>query len=405
MNKERLEDLIDVLSRQYSEAERKLVIRTQEQLLAYSKNPEQWRNKQMSNRGRFKSQLLTLGKQELRKLNDVTDKIMLVIHNELVGDTVEMKTLEVSRSIIASAERLQSENARNMAELLNASNAQHLASVRIVSALAKPDELYDAIRAQTVRGISRGAPITTASGRTYSWGTYMEMRARTDLQREVTDQAILAGTAVGQIFYACDSYADCAPDHVDYQGRVYYNADADIPSDVQAYIDSEGIMSMQEVRDAEPWLTTRPNCRHQFHAVPLESVMSEKNVTKQFERGKYKGSNYEKMQEQRSNERAIRKYKTRTEQFENLYHSTGDPYYLKRAKQSERAIGNWQAKQRELIQANPTLLKREYVRESVDVIKTDFGAKYDLKMPNDDEARRNWNALRKRVRELTLPNV
>ena len=140
---------------------------------------------------------------------------------------------------------------------------------------------------------------------------------------------------------------------------------------------------MQEVRDGEPFLTTRPNCRHSFHAIQIEEAMgsSVEEILKKenLSRGEYKDSNYEKVQEQRLNERTIRKYKMREENMRTLYNKTKDPDYLKQASEASVKVKEWQKTNRELIKSNDTLLKRDYDRENIKVVTQDLGVRYDIR--------------------------
>ena len=198
------------------------------------------------------------------------------------------------------------------------------------------------------------------------------------------------GAAVRQVFYICDSFGDCAPDHADYQGKIYYNAESEINEEEQKYIDSNNILSMQEVTNGEPYLTSRPNCRHNFHAIPSSQVLtqsSEKILEDDgFKYGNYKGSNYEKLQQQRYNERQIRKWKLKEENAIRVQKETGikTPGIVNK---SHKKVLEWQKKQRELIDKNDDVLKRQYDRENAKVIVDHLGVRYDYKVVNNELVR------------------
>ncbi len=196
------------------------------------------------------------------------------------------------------------------------------------------------------------------------------------------------GARVGQIFYICDSFGDCAPDHAAYQGKIYYNADADISEEAQKYIDENQIQSMQEVTNGEPFLTSRPNCRHNFHAIPTSQVLTEKKADTILENeglkyGDYKGSNYEALQKQRYNERQIRNWKLRKENAERIQKETG----IKNQAGIDYAthkVSEWQKRQRELIDKNSDVLQRQYDRENARVMVDHLGVKYDYRVKDGE---------------------
>lgn len=87
---------------------------------------------------------------------------------------------------------------------------------------------------------------------------------------------ILYGNSV---FYLCNWFDDCAKDHVPYQGKVYVADDwenlvPDSEADaIRAYIKNHKVMTVYEVTQNAPWLTTRRNCRHRLYPIPVEEVM------------------------------------------------------------------------------------------------------------------------------------
>ena len=274
-------------------------------------------------------------------------------------------------------------NAKQVATLANQTLKTYTKQVKIIDSLSTPETLYDVVKRQVPKGVENGVKVVYKDGKQFTWKAYMEMNVRTTVHQEMAEHQVKVGARVNQIFYICDSFGDCAPDHADYQGKVYYNADCDIPPEVQAYIDSNGIQSMQEVMNGEPFLTTRPNCRHNFHAVPTDEVMgmsSEDILDKEgLSHGEYKDSNYEATQQQRYNERQIRKWKLQEETARSIQKETG----LKDSADANKAhqkVLEWQKKQRELIKENKDVLHRQYDRENAKVIVNDLGVKYDYKV-------------------------
>lgn len=71
-------------------------------------------------------------------------------------------------------------------------------------------------------------------------------------------------------FYLASSHADCAKDHLPYQGRLYVDEKA--PAGAISYAKSRGLRTLQWVLGEPAWFVTRPNCRHYFMALTEEQV-------------------------------------------------------------------------------------------------------------------------------------
>lgn len=392
MNKERIDDLVDILGEEYARIENTFVIRNNQQLMKYLDNPEKWKAEQLKSRAAYKKELIFNAKQQLKVLNEKAEKVFLLSYKEVDKDTIEITETEIVAKDLPSDVKKQIKemkefNAREVLKVANQSLQTYIRTVKIVDSLSTPDTLYETVKRQAPKGIQNGLKVVYSDGKQYSWKAYMEMNIRTTVHQEMTEHQMTVGAKVNQIFYICDSFADCAPDHADYQGKIYYNEECDIPDDVQAYIDSHGIQSMQEVTNGEPFLTSRPNCRHNFHAIPTDEVMttsSEEILEKEnLSYGEYKGSNYEAVQKQRYNERQIRKWKLQEENARKLVKETG----LKDAAnvdQAHQKVLEWQRKQRELIKDNKEVLKRNYDRENARIIVNDLGVRYDYKVVDDE---------------------
>lgn len=388
MNKERIDDLVDILASQYAKVENTLVIRTQQELMKYLENPEQWEAMQTATQRKFRNAVVGISRDELSSLNSKCEKAVLLTYKEVDKDAIEITEREiVAHNVPASVKEqiaaIKQWNAEQVARLANAAVEAKRTTVRILAQTAKPDELYEAVKRQVPRGIENGIKITYSNGRSVQWRSYMEMNIRTTINTEASQEQVAAGARMGIVFYACDEFADCAPDHADYQGKIYYNEEAEIDDETMAYIEANGIQSMQEVMNGEPWLTTRPNCRHNFHAVSTEEVMS-KSASKVVEDngykfGEYDDKNYRDLQKQRYNERQIRKYKLRAEGARKINGETGTRMMSDQRNAADAKVREWQAKQRELIRSNPNL-ERVYARENAKVMAEDLGVKYDYKL-------------------------
>ena len=387
MVKERIDDLVDILGDEYATIENTFVIRNQQQLVKFMENPREWKQKQLFSRMKYKKELISIAKSQIASINAKIEKVYLMSYQQIDKDNVvitehEIEVGDIPEEIKQQIKEMQEFSAKGVIKLANQTLKTYTKSVRIINSTSSQDELYDAIKNQMPKGVDNGIKIAYKNGAEVSWKSYMEMNVRTTLHQEMTQMQMKAGARVGQIFYIVDSFADCAPDHADYQGKVYYNADSDIPDEVMQYIESHGIQSMQEVTNGEPYLTSRPNCRHEFHAIPTSEVMtiSEEEILKKegFEHGEYKDSNYEATQKQRYIERQIRKWKMRADNGEQIKKETnqdmGDTRYAR------LKVRQWQARQRDLIKGNKKVLERRYDRENAKILVDHLGVKYDYKV-------------------------
>lgn len=389
MLKERIDDLIDILGEEFSRLENTFLIRNNQQLVKYLENPEKWKAEQLAHRNQYKKELAYEAKKQLKILNEKYNKVLLLSYKEVDKDIISIQEKEITinsfqKEIKEKMNEMAKFNAQRLAELANTTFKTYERTVKLIASTYKTDEIFEGIKSQMPRGIQNGLKIVYKDGRQMNFKSYMEMNARTTIQQETSQRQIESGAAAGQIFYVCDSFADCAPDHRDYQGKIYYNADASLTEEAKEYIDSHNILSMQEVSNGEPYLTTRPNCRHNFHAISTDDVlkgMSGDKITEKegFKFGKYEEKNYKDLQEQRYNERQIRKWKLRLENQEQIEKQTGikNPIAVSKAKSK---VSEWQSKQRELIKSNPEVLKRQYERENAKVIVDDLGVKYRYKV-------------------------
>ncbi len=242
----------------------------------------------------------------------------------------------------------------------------------------KAIDLKEALSKHLSSGMNLG--VVYKDGKNYQFDSYFEMKARTEIQTEIKDNMIEAGNAAGVIFYITSFYGDCAIDHADYQGKIYYDVDwkSNAPKDrideIEDYINSNKLKTVQEITEAPVFLTSRPNCRHYFMPIDIDSVLgakTEKDVNKLRQEnglnfnGKYKPEKYKALQQQRLNERKIRAEKQEIER--NELRLQLDPTN-KRIQSSilagEQRVRNYQAAQRDLIKQYNNL-ERRYDREAL----------------------------------------
>lgn len=396
MNKERIDDLVDILGEEYARIENTFVIRTQQQLVKFLENPKTWKAKQLASRGLLKREFIRTAKEQLKVINEKAEKVFLLAYREVDKDVIEITETEIVAKDLPTnvKEEIKSMKDFNMNQLIllaNESLKVYTKQVQIIDSISTTTNLYDVVKEQMPKGVQNGVKIAYKDGKKFTWKAYMEMNIRTTLQQESTQHQLEAGAKVGQVFYLCDSFADCAPDHADYQGKIYYNEEADISEEAQKYIDQNGILSMQQVINNDPFLTSRPNCRHNFHAIPLDDVLTKSQTDiledSGYKFGNYKGSNYEALQKQRLNERQIRKWKLEEENARRIQKETNipNPDIMK----NHRKVLEWQKKQRELIRENKDVLKRDYDRENAKIIIHDLGVRYDYKVVDGELKKKN----------------
>ena len=100
-------------------------------------------------------------------------------------------------------------------------------------------------------------------------------------EKELNDLS-LSALKSQRIFYICSSHADCAKDHVAFQGKIYIDKfwkraitkkhEREI---IENYLATHKTLTMQEVTMKPVWLVTRPNCRHFFKTLSVMEVLGE----------------------------------------------------------------------------------------------------------------------------------
>jgi len=340
----------------------------------------------------LKKQMAT-NKQFDKKLNDVAKKNQELLFN--VADNIAQYTG-------TNNEDIKKEINKGMKMVVRSAKDFKNQALKKVSRLEKyktsatyvPD-IKKSIIETTQLGIDNGLPVTYKNGRKVSYKAYMEMAVRTGIQQEIGNTQLEVGASANIVFYVANEFADCADDHRDYQGKVYYDErykdfklNDEIKSRIGAYIASRQLLSIQSVRDGEPYFTTRPNCRHTITPMAIDDVLQDKvqefKDKKRLSSPSYRPDNYELTKEQRYNERQIRKYKNRIAYFQEIYDDTRDKTYLEKIQKERKFLGSWQKRQRAFIKEHPQLF-RDYDRESPKRLMPDLGiSKFKLNIdPNE----------------------
>ena len=249
--------------------------------------------------------------------------------------------------------------------------------------------MYDVICDKVAQyGSPENVPkVIYTDGKKFEWRAYMNMNVRTTLNQEATSKEIESGKENSIVFYICSQHSDCADDHIDYQGKIYYdngykafNLDKETLENIENFISSNKLMSIQEVMDGPVYLTTRPNCRHYFAPIPLDEINKSKTtLLDELSMNKGKGDEelYRNTQIQRYNERQIRKWKSERDNalvtLNNHPNGVDLTSIKNRVDTCNLKITEWQSKQRDLV--NKHNLERDREREQVNYLVNDLGAR------------------------------
>ena len=161
---------------------------------------------------------------------------------------------------------------------------------------------YDVVKRCSLDTDFRSTKIQYPSGRQMSLRSHVEMNIRTHVHQVALNTMSKACNNLGYDLFLASEHADCADDHIKYQGKVFTTH----PSKYEGKYPSK--------KDAEKeGFCTRPNCRH-FWIPITEEQANNLDATKKslfIKKGEYDPKNYEDLKKQRYNERAIRHYKNK----------------------------------------------------------------------------------------------
>lgn len=345
---------------------------------------KKWRYQQINDFGAFKTQLDKLINTEKKTLQKSLENGLSL--TELNGKQMKSIQKEVNRGILKLKESVISTQASNIEQV--SSQATKVLKSNVTDALK---EIISSVITKT----NDYGIVTYKNGRKMKWENYMEMKVRTDIQNDIADNMVKTGSKNGIIFYVATYHGDCAPDHADFQGKIYCAkgwksiCPKEYLDKVSNYISTHDIMSVEDVMGPKGnYLTKRPNCRHYFQYISIQEVLDVKNdgdLDKLREHynlnsaGKYKPEKYEALKKQRYNERQIRKLKGQIETQEKLASSFNDKTsyeeILKRnsnLKILNLKLKDAQKSQRELINSKKGILVRNYDREAYQKMVSDF---------------------------------
>ena len=302
-------------------------------------------------------------------------------------DEMKVKTNKLLSDVLSGYPAVADDVGKVAGELFKNSTAQ----AKTLYKIDNNDEVKGYLYKITGDQLLANQKVTYKNGRKIGFKEYTEMATRTRIQHDMLEQQREIGIETRQLFYICDTYSDCANDHQDYQGQLYYDEKvwAKVPKSNKFYDDlKKGVdkckASITEVTENKPWLTTRPNCRHRLIAIAIDDVvhLSKNEILKVNDA--YKGSyskselqkNYADTQKQRAIELGLRKAKRNQEIWEKVYKRTKDPDYLKGINIEKRNIRIGQNNMRRLTASNGNL-KRDYRRENPYHLQKDLGVAYN----------------------------
>jgi len=373
VDNEKLNEISQDVGVVYSTIENDVVITLNKELNKESKDLEKWKQYHLNpiNKNKLKNQL---------------EKIVSR------GEKAASKVVEASKKIIGTYEKSEaSTNIQKGNLLINAALSRYNQSLAKIERLTSVDELKKSIYEQTKVGIEKGIKVVYKDGKVFNYKTYMEMAVRTNMANEVAAKQLKYGANAGIVFYLYNSMQDCAKDHQDYQGQYYYDArwesfdlKKDVKDKIAEHISSKNMMSVQEVEGAPIYLGTRPNCRHKKISVSIEQVLGTSAEKLENELGisygYFKKDKYIATAEHRKNERNIREYRDRMNQYKELAKQdpTNQNYKLEIVR-NRKLIKKWEARDLDLRKQNQWL-KRDRRREYSKILVNDIGAKYNVKL-------------------------
>ena len=383
-----MDTVYESLREVYEIAENDILIHTNLELFHDLKNKD-WKDYQLSTK-RLKevnAMLNKRGENLLKEMNKSTIKAC-----EIVG--------------IPSTKFVES-NKEAIGMLLMSSREYYKDSVNKVWRITKGDDLKKKLIQQMQYGVANGLKVQyktkpvkltpqdiskgiVSKTRTVGFKEYMEMAVRTAISHDIVEQQMELNATTHNVFFIVNSFGDCADDHKELQGRIYYDerwTSWDLPEEqkkiIQSLIANKQMLSMQYVQGDTGrvvpgtkikigWLTTRPNCRHRFVPITIEQAGGNVDAlleSLKLKRGTYRDGKYKETQKLRYMERNIRNYKAQLYQAQKINDKDSIKFYSK-------LVREWQAKAREQINDHP-YLERDYRRETRNVIVQDMGVRYN----------------------------
>lgn len=146
--------------------------------------------------------------------------------------------------------------------------------------LTKFGQMYDKMvkKVTNLRGSARIEAVYSTAKQEFDEIEHLKNQIwRENDQKEKIDSLKYMLNDENNVFFLCSQHADCAKDHEPYQGKLYVSENWESrvkDRKVARYIKRHKFLTVEEVTEDYPYLTTRPNCRHQLKPVSIEAVMS-----------------------------------------------------------------------------------------------------------------------------------
>lgn len=366
-DQKKIDDLADAMRSTFEISENSMIVLKNLALSSFTKTEDfdYWKEQMKLKRSQLKQDVLNSGKQ-LKKA------IVGSFEKQTKSIDLDIKA-EVDKPLLLLEKQTMKEFDKSVANVYKLKN--HVL-------------LYDAILKQA-NDISEGLSIVYKDGRHMNFKSYMEMNVRTTVRQEINDNLFKTSSENKVVFYLCNSFGDSAKDHADFQGKYYFDENyADFGFDdetiqkIEDLINSRKMESFQSVVYDEPYLTTRPNCRHYLEPLTLDEVLENKNPKKLVKElgleknGKYEENKTDLREEQRYNERQIRKFKNRIEQTTLMNRQNPNVAFLNKIRKDQNKLSYWLERQSNFCEENK--LKRDHRRESNKIILQDAGVGYKI---------------------------
>lgn len=325
--KDGLDDLVNPITESIEEFQNTLTLKSHEHLYKYIKS-DNWLSKQIASQKDLQKSLIGIANAEAKKINQN--------YEEAFRLALKSGNEPISKGAIERLNKIKTDNAKMMLALTNQVYQSHQKWVneiglkanekREIGKMEKSNSLFNQITdVLNSKKVEDEVKVVYKGGREVSFKTYMEMNVRTTMNQEIGKQQMEAAETLGVVFWLCNSFEDCRTQHIEFQGKVYYDEryvnygfDAETIKQIEDAIDSREMMSRQEVENDDPFLSNCPNCRHEFMAIPIEDVIDKSDKELLEENGlnidKATEQKYQLSQEQRLYERKIREYRLKVQQ-------------------------------------------------------------------------------------------
>ena len=409
MDRDNVDAISEALTELFGELQNTIEQYAIYQLTQYTDTPDKWASMQTKHRKEFSKALDKLIEQFKSKINRPIEIAFSELYKdaktevkETREDAKEERETNSNRGLLLlpinvnkKVKAFKKQVYNDLAVLQKQSNIGFKNIVNSVSKAITKGKLFSGtlLYAEVENAFKKGINemfMTYRNGRRVSFKAYQEMNVRTTMHQEALDYQFESAREMGVVFYLASSHGDCADDHKDYQGRLYYDeswqsiAKESQHRAIADFIRNNKLMSIQDVRDGKPYLTTRPNCRHTFKPLTLDQVLNssvkELLVEHKLIKGKYDSAKYKNLQQQRLLERKVRQAKQERDNLEIEIKNAKDVETKKKLQEKlaykKSLVHKNQRELNHLVKGNP-YLERDYRRENYKTIVQDVGYKYN----------------------------